>query len=432
VNFASAFALIGVLIGLVLVLWGAAALRQMWFPLVLLVFMVPLPEVTIAQVTFELKVWASRLGVLLANALGVIVERRGNQVFLEGDKTLVIANVCNGLRTLISLLAFGALYVYVCRLRGGWRIGLFVMSIPVAVFSNAVRVVSLIVVADVWDTETATGSFHDTSGVLIFVLAFLLMFGIERFVLWARKACGRPAEVLPLYDGRLRGAEDRGQWSRMVQTVGDARGYVVGVALVLTAVGAWWLNRPGPPGLSNEAMRNVVPATLTIQGRPMRSYDLDLDEKTLAVLEYPNYLYRRYLTHGDMPVDLSLIFSKNNRKGTHPPDVCLEGMGAEITKKADLAVDGIPGREDLMVRELVVQHGTNRTYYLYVYKCGPRYTRSFWVQQFVIFTNGILNRNASGALIRVSTRVEPSVVDARERCVRMLRVVTPYLDRNLP
>ena len=135
VNFVSGFAFIGVLTGLVLMLWGWRALRRLWFPIAFLVFMVPLPEISIAQLNFRLKMLASDWGVALANLFGVIVERSGNQVFLEGDKTMVIANVCNGLRTLISVMAFGALYAYVCRLRGGWRLFLFAMSVPIAVVS---------------------------------------------------------------------------------------------------------------------------------------------------------------------------------------------------------------------------------------------------------------------------------------------------------
>ena len=152
--------------------------------------------------------FAADWGVTLADALGVIIERSGNRVFIGNIdpeikiKTLVIANVCNGLRTLISMLAFGSLYCYVCRLRGLWRLGLFAMTVPVAVVANSVRIVSLILVADIWTPEVATGAYHDWSGIFIFVLAFLMMFGIEWIVLWARKAAGRPAEVLPLFHGR--------------------------------------------------------------------------------------------------------------------------------------------------------------------------------------------------------------------------------------
>ena len=48
-------ALIGVLAGLVIMLWGFSAFRRLWFPLLFLMFMAPLPEVTIAQWNFRLK-----------------------------------------------------------------------------------------------------------------------------------------------------------------------------------------------------------------------------------------------------------------------------------------------------------------------------------------------------------------------------------------
>jgi hypothetical protein len=67
-----------------------------------------------------------------------------------------------------------------------------------------------------------------------------------------------------------------------------------------------------------------------------------------------------------------------------------------------------------------------------VYKCGREYTPSFWKQQFTIFANGLLHRNASGALIRVSTPVGDDETAARRRCTMMLGAAIPYLDAALP
>jgi len=432
VNFASGFALIGVLTGLVLWLWGLRALRQLWFPIALLVFMVPLPEVTIYDLNFRLKMFAADWGVKLASALGVIVERSGNRVFIEGDKSLVIANVCNGLRTLISLLAFGALYCYVCRLRGLWRLGLFAMTVPVAVVSNSIRIVSLIIVADIWTPEVATGWYHDWSGILIFVLAFMLMFGIERFVLWARKAVGRPAQVVPLFHGQTRDPADPPQWPTMCRSLGSTSGLAVGALMVFVAVAVWWLGRTVPSGLTPEIVAKAVPADLNVDGRSLHSYPLTMDDRTLMILEHPSYLYRRYIAPDGVVVDYCLIFSKDNRKGTHPPDVCLAGSGEGIVAKADVVLDGVQGRGALPCREIVVQSGLAKQYHLYTYKCGDRYTRSFWTQQFVIFTNGLLNRNASGALVRVSTSADDSLGQAKARCMALLRASVPHLDKNLP
>jgi EpsI family protein len=432
VNFVSGFSLIGLVAGLTLMLWGAAALRRLWFPIAFLAFMVPLPEVSIAQLNFRLKLWTADWGVALANLVGVIAERSGNQVFLEGGKTLIIANVCNGLRTLISLLAFGALYAQVCKLRGVWRLALFAFSVPVAVVSNAIRITSLIVVADVWDEATATGWYHDTSGILIYGVAFLLMFGFERLVLGARQWIGRPAVILPLFHGVLRGPEDEGQWGRLARAFGTPAGWTAAVLVLAVAGGAWALNRTVPSVWKNQMARAAMPMVLEMGGRSWQGTDLEMDETTLAILETRDYLLRRYTTAGAAPVDFCIVFSRDNRKGTHPPDICLEGGGQEIVQKRDVALRGVEGRGDLVCRELVAQRGSHREYFLYVYKCGNSYTTSFWRQQFGIFVNGLLARNASGALIRVSTSAGDDLEAASRRSMMMLSAAVPYLDRALP
>ncbi len=431
VNFASGFTVLGVLASLVLMLWGVAALKRLWFPIAFLFFMVPLPEVSIARINFGLKMLAADTGVALANGLGIVAEQSGNQVFLEGDKQLVIANVCNGLRTLISLIAFGALYAYVCKLRGLWRLGLFVMSVPVAVVSNSVRIVALIVVADIWNTEVATGFFHDVSGLMIYAVAFGMMFGLERLVLAIRRWVGHPADVRPLFeDGRAPGEE--GPWPAMVRAGASRAGWVAAILVILAAAGVHWLNRSVPSVWTGQVARSAVPQELEVDGARLRSYDMEMDDQTLTILETRDYLFRRYVRPGMPPTDFCIVFSEDNRKGTHPPDLCLEGGGQDIIAKADVALADVDGHAVLPCREILVQNGTDRHYYLYTYRCGNVYTESFWEQQVRIFLNGLLSRDSSGALIRVSTPVGRDVTEARRRAGRLLAAAVPHIDRAFP
>jgi len=431
VNFASGFAFVLVLTGLVLFLWGSKALGRLWFPLVFLVFMVPLPELSIAQLNFRLKIAAADWGVQLANLIGIIVERSGNRVFLEGDKSMIIANVCNGLRTLISVMAFGAMYAYVCRLRGWQRISLFAMSVPVAVVSNALRIMTLILVADVWDVETATGWYHDFSGLMILVIAFTMLFGWEKLLLWLHRLFGKPIGTAPL-EGPRRAASDGSQTQRLLGALSTLPGWSAVALVALAAAGSSWLNRAEKGFWDERLLKEALPAEVQIDGQQWHSYVLDFDKKVLLVLETEDAILRRYVHAREPFVDFCVIFSQDNRKGTHPPDLCLEGGGQDIIAKKSVVVSGIEDHDDLPCRELVVHSGPKRTYYLYTYKCGDTYTRSFWRQQFVIFANGLRNRNAGGALIRVSTPVTTTLADARQRAMTFLRIGMPYLDRCLP
>lgn len=432
VNFASGFTLIGVAAGLILVFWGATALRRLWFPVAFLAFMVPLPEVSIAQLNFRLKMMAAGWGVRLANVLGVLAERSGNKVFLAGDKQLIIANVCNGLRTLISLLAFGAIYAYVCKLRGVWRLGLFAMSVPVAVVSNALRIVSLIVVADLWTVDAAVGAYHDISGLFIYGIAFLLMFSLERAILGVRRLVGRPAKIRGLFEGIARDPDDEGQWPRLAAALGAKRGWLCVALVAVAAGGTWWFSRSVPSSLTPAHVARAVPSRLEVADRRWEGRDHTLDENTLTVLEWPDYLFRIYEAPGAPRVELSIIFSRDNRKGTHPPDLCMEGGGQDITHKASLVVGGGDGSKALPCRELVTQKGAVRMYHLYVYRCAGGYTGSFWKQQLVIFLYGLFNQNASGALMRVSTPLADDLPAARRRAKAFLVAAAEHMDRNLP
>jgi EpsI family protein len=430
VSFVSLFSILGVLAGLVLIFWGRQALQKLWFPIVFLFFMVPLPEVSIAQLNFRLKMLASQWGVQLSNLVGIVAERTGNMVFLQGDKQLVIANVCNGLRTLISLLAFGALYAYVCRLRGSWRLVLFSLSIPVAAASNVVRIVSLIVVADIWNTKVATQWFHDFSGLLIYVIAFALMFGLERVILFAIGCFGGRTDTRELFSGQRR-EEGDAQWGRLAGVLVSPRAWAAIIVLVLVGGATMWLNRAQPSVWDAQVAQNLLPEDIEWRGRQLHGFPMELDDRTLMILETRDYVYRRYAGQGLPTLDACVVFSEDNRKGTHPPDLCLEGGGQEIVWKQTVKVVRGAGTEHVNCRELIVQRGPYSVYFLYTYRCGDSYTSSFWGQQATILLNGLLNRDASGALIRVSTPLEPDRDAARARAKQLMNTVLNQMDKNL-
>ncbi len=442
VHFTAGFSMLGIVVAMVLILWGRGALRRLWFPIAFLVFMVPLPEVTIYEIAFRMKMFAARVGVSMADMLGVVVARNGNIVKIGAGsfedfqvKEMRVANVCNGLRTMISLLAFGALYAYICRLRGGWRVFLFLLTIPVALLANSLRILSLIIVADVTNVEFATGWYHDTSGVLIFVVAFFLMFGLERAILTGRKAIGRPAKIYPLFHDVRKEDESDPQWSRMVAQIRRPRGVTMLVVLLVLMVGAGsWLDREFPATWDSNVAKRAVPLTLVIDGEEHFGIPMgELDEATRATLMTDDFMIRNYTGPVLGDVNFTVIFSKDNRKGTHPPDVCLAGSGEGILAKRDVVVSGVPGRGDVPCRELIVQQGNYRSYFLYTYKCGSQYTSSFWTQQITILLNGLTRKNASGALIRVSTLIrESQIEDARSRCKKLLRAAIPHLDDHMP
>jgi len=171
VGFLSGFSLLLVLPGMVLLFGGRNWLRQLMFPIMFLAFMVPLPEVVIANVSFRLKIFAAQLSTFLVNHLGVAAIREGSLIKTR-HASLMVEDPCSGIRSLIALIALGALMAYFSNLSRPKRAIIFVASIPIAVATNVFRIASLTLICEMYGEQYATGIVHDTIGILVFVLAF--------------------------------------------------------------------------------------------------------------------------------------------------------------------------------------------------------------------------------------------------------------------
>jgi exosortase len=141
--------------------------------------MIPFPDVFTILLTFKLKMLATYCSVGMVNLIGIPCVAEGAKIILP-DTFLEIGAPCSGIRSLISLLALGALFAYLLNISLWKRVVVFISAVPIAIFSNIVRVFLLCLVAHIYGKEKALGFFHDFSGLLVFVIAFVCLYGVGK------------------------------------------------------------------------------------------------------------------------------------------------------------------------------------------------------------------------------------------------------------
>ena len=170
----------GALIGAAYFMFGPTLMRAIWFPLVYLAFTLPPPDTIVAFVTQPIKIAISQWTVSLLYLVGYPVASSGVTIQI-GQYQLLVAAACAGLNSIVTLAALCLFYVYL-RHRSN-PIAFLVISlaaIPVAVVSNFVRVVVLVLVTYHFGDSAAQGFLHDFAGLLMFSVALLTIFGVDK------------------------------------------------------------------------------------------------------------------------------------------------------------------------------------------------------------------------------------------------------------
>jgi len=179
----SGFSIFFLAIGLSLFLFGKEISKIIWFPLLFLIFMFPMPEAMISLVSFPLKIFAAKAGVWITSLFGIPIYLEGFNITIPAGH-LLVGNPCSGLRSLMAFLALGSILAYLQPISIIKKWILFFLSIPIAVLSNIVRIPILILVSNYWGLEAATPDtlVHTGSGLLVFVLGFMLIFSTAKIL----------------------------------------------------------------------------------------------------------------------------------------------------------------------------------------------------------------------------------------------------------
>jgi exosortase len=174
--FTTRFSLLVLLAGMILFLAGWKMLRAVSFPLSFLILMIPLPTIIYNQITFPLQLFASRFATFGLEIVGVPVLRDGNVLRLS-NYSLEVVEACSGIRSLMTLISLAIIYGFLVEPRRWVRYTLVVVMVPIAVLSNALRIIGAGMMAHRFGPAAAEGFLHEFSGWVIFLAALVLLLG---------------------------------------------------------------------------------------------------------------------------------------------------------------------------------------------------------------------------------------------------------------
>jgi len=173
------------LVAILLLTRGSAALKAQWFAIFFMLFMIPLPVSVVQAVTMPMKMAVSIVAEQVLFFVGYPIARSG--VILQiGQYKLLVADACAGLHTLFTLEALGLLYLNIVRHNSVFRnIVLAICIVPISFTANVFRVMVLTLITYYFGDEAGQGFLHGFAGMVLFLSALILIVSVDSLLQYA-------------------------------------------------------------------------------------------------------------------------------------------------------------------------------------------------------------------------------------------------------
>ena len=415
-QFSKRVSLVVVLYGLVAFLEGRAAARALSFPILILFFAIPLPYILYNAVAFPLKLLATKIAVSMLNLVGIPVFREGNIVHLTYT-TLEVVEACSGIRSLMTLVTLA--FFLGCMMHRGFfrRLLVMLLAIPVAVLANALRV-TLTAILCGYNPAWSKGTLHELTGAAVFVVSFVVLWGVSWLIKSRRPAPAMVAE------------EDFSNVDSHSQSSPSSWSFFLAAALL--GLTLFYINVLGTV-TPVKPLRPLADFPRRIDGYQMVS-DQTMSEPALKILGVDHYIFRDYEKPDDYNLGLYVGFYESQTEGEliHSPKHCLPGSGwnlisSEIIELKDFPVKGRTAR----INRLLLQKGKSKMLVHYWYHSRGRVLANEYVDRAYMIFDSLVRRRSDGALVRI-TGSGNDYPHAVQEQMHFARQILELLDNYLP
>jgi EpsI family protein len=164
-----------------------------------------------------------------------------------------------------------------------------------------------------------------------------------------------------------------------------------------------------------------------------KSEELPISDYDKKLLETENVFIRRYTNSNNEEVFLFAVYSQNNRKVSHPPEICYAGAGATILNSVPDSFNSSSDGLKINVNCLTIEQGNVKQIFVYWFKVGDTFISNYWKQQALIAYKSILGQPASSALIRISSTIHHDDAEAAVKRIKKFgQHIIPLLQQYLP
>jgi exosortase D (VPLPA-CTERM-specific) len=399
------FAYLITLYGLILSFLGAKAFRLIVTPLLILLFMVPLPQFVLANLSTKLQLLSSQIGVTVMRLFGISVFLEGNVIDL-GDYKLQVAEACSGLRYLFPLMTLGFLMALFYKGASWKRIFVFLSSIPITVIMNSIRVGMIGLMVETWGIGMAEGFLHEFQGWMMFMASTALMIG----EIAALHALGRESGTWrQLFGVEFPPPTPRGAIVRQRALPGSfLASSALLVAFVVTTL---LLPRPAESIPMRESLTEF-PMTLG----DWRGHRESLEAVFSDALQLDDYVLADYADAANgAGVNLYIAYYDSQRKGeaVHSPRSCLPGGGWQMRDFGQRDIAGVTvNGEPLRVNRALVELGKQRQLVYYWFQQRGRVIDNEFAVKWYLFQDALTRHRTDGALIRLIAPLPPAGAEA--------------------
>jgi exosortase len=170
------------LLGITIALCGLPIVRRIWVPWLYLFFAIPLPKGIYFSLTDPLR----RLAAIVATQVlslfrSLDIQTVGSNIeyFYRGQHgALGVADACSGMRSTMTLCALGVAVAFISD-RPWWQRGILIAAcVPIAIFSNFIRVTTTCILHIFVNPKYAAGTYHTILGLVTLLIAFGIFSGL--------------------------------------------------------------------------------------------------------------------------------------------------------------------------------------------------------------------------------------------------------------
>lgn len=413
------------LVGVLIMAIGWKGARIIWAPVFYLFFMIPLPNFLYNNLSAELQLISSDIGVTVLRLVGISVFLEGNVIDL-GSFQLQVAEACSGLRYLFPLTSFGFLLAYLYRGPVWQKLIIFLSTLPITVLMNSFRIGVIGILVEYYGIAMARGFLHDFEGWIVFMACVGILFAeMWLFAFFSRRRFVDAFEV------------DVPPLSKFLAFFPHNASYIPAASIIVVfLITSYTVS-------SFQVREEVVPPREQLSTFPLvlddwRGQEKAIERVFLEELKLDDYLMANYGRSDDrVPVEFYVAYYDSQRKGAsvHSPRACLPGGGWRIEKFDQHQINDVgPDASSVRVNRVLIKLGTNRQLVYYWFQQRGRNITNEYLVKWYIFWDSLTQNRSDGAMVRLITPVPEGMdlAEADQRMEKFLRKVDPLLAYYVP